>query len=233
MLLTCACSSPSNDPCADCGTSEPSDAATHDASTDAAVLSDAGTDAAQLSDASPDAGAQEDSSSALDAEAPDGEPAYSECTLASDCVLPPELLTCQRCQDGSSACPEVRCISSLCAILTPRPCAEAMPSSCTTDLDCPRPACELRCQGDGRSACLPPLCIEGGCVPCYGTCGLQLEPCPTGSKPGQECAECTPAGQCAFRVLGCFDACAGVADCAEGQECSGGLCQLIPHCTPQ
>lgn len=231
-----ACSPAANAPCADCAER---DASLHDAgperdaesSRDAAREASSGDAGEDALDAALDA--DQVDAEGLDADgldAADAEPVILECTLASDCVLPPELLRCQTCQDGSQACPEVRCLDHLCATHTPRPCAEQRGSACTKDDDCARPACTLLCQGDGRSACLPPLCLEGACVPRFGTCGVQLEPCPEGTKPGRECGECTDAGECTFRVLGCFDACSGDAGCGESQACVDGLCQLVAGC---
>jgi hypothetical protein len=235
LLCVAACNQRPNEHCIDCGRDAADSApATRDAGPgDAASGSDASaSDAAPLdTGASSDGGALEDGAavvvdgSELDAD-------LIECRVEADCVLPAPLLGCERCQDGSSVCPEVHCVEGFCATLIVQPCAERRPSeTCMVDNDCARPACKLLCQGDGRSACLPSRCRGGVCVPSFGTCGLSLEPCPEGNQAGRECGACDEDGGCSFDVLGCFDACDAGAPCPNGEACVGGLCQLTT-CPP-
>ena len=205
-----------------------SDAAAHEAGSADAGLAETGVahdgGSSDGASAAPDADAAEDAQETgaeLDAEPP-------ECRSAADCTLPQGLLGCERCQDGSSACPEVGCVDGYCATRITTPCAEHRPSeTCQRDEDCARPECTLRCQGDGRSACLPSRCSGGLCQPTYGACGLSLEPCPEGTRAGRECGECGASGACSFQVLGCFDACDTATPCPGEQQCVEGLCQFI------
>lgn len=184
-------------------------------------------DAAQVdaggagADAAPQAGA---SGSAGSAE-------FAECQTADDCPVPEGLLQCSSCQDGSEACMQIVCVEQLCATRPARLCPElASEAGCSGDLDCPRPDCTSKCQGDGRDACLRSRCINGRCLPTRSTCGLQIEPCPDGTRASVECAACDPDGGCAFDVLGCFQTCETDPDCPAEQPCTDGLCQFAPDC---
>ena len=236
-LCCAACDGTSKVPCRECT----EDAASGDSASGEAVDAQ-GPDASEREAGKPDAslaesGAEPDGESSdgtaadasdHDAEAPELDAEPPECRTLADCTLPPGLLGCERCQDGSSACPEVRCVDGYCATLIAAPCAERRPSeTCQRDADCARPECTLRCQGDGRSACLPSRCSAGLCQPTYGACGLSLETCPEGTKAGRECGECGPSGACSFQVLGCFDSCDATTPCPGDQLCVEGLCQFI------
>jgi hypothetical protein len=231
----------SNEPCRDCAEDAArADSGSHaqaDAHTSDAATREAGAPDASLAEAGvvEDGGSSDGASAAPDAEAandagpePDAEP--PECRTAADCTLPQGLLGCERCQDGSMACPQVGCVDGFCATWMATPCAERRPTeTCQRDEDCARPECKLLCQGDGRSACLPSRCSGGLCQPTYGACGLSLEPCPEGTRAGRECGECWPSGGCSFHVLGCFDGCDAATRCPGEQQCVEGLCQFT-HC---
>ncbi|HEX6242608.1 MAG TPA: hypothetical protein VFZ61_16960 [Polyangiales bacterium] len=232
LLCVVACGADGDRRCTECGQE---DAATPPPERDAGPMDADVPDSTALDAALPDAVASDDAS-APDAtsgeDAADLDAELIECRVDSDCVLPPILLACERCQDGSSACPEVHCVERFCATIIAKPCAEQRPSeTCTRDADCARPDCKLLCQGDGRGACFPSRCRDGLCLPSYGTCGLTLEPCPEGNQIGRECGECQEDGGCGFQVLGCFEACDGGAACPGGEACVDGLCQLT-SCTP-
>jgi hypothetical protein len=181
-----------------------------------AAVADTGVSDASAADAGglPDASAAER----------DAEPAYSECTSATDCPLPAGLMRCSSCQDGAERCPEVACVDGFCATLTP-----ACPEhglACANDDACAAQACTFKCQGDGRDACFGSRCQDGVCAPLRASCGLQLEPCPPQTRAGVICGVCADAGACELEVIGCFQTCERDDDCPAGQPCAGGLCLL-------
>jgi hypothetical protein len=159
-------------------------------------------------------------------------PPHVECERAADCDLPEGLLRCVTCEDGSERCPETACVDRLCATRAPAACPELdpRPATCTADLDCPLRACTLKCQGDGRDACLRDACTDGECTSVASSCGAQLEPCPSGTRAAVECGTCDPGGGCAFQVIGCFQVCESDGDCPQSQPCSDGLCQFAAEC---
>jgi hypothetical protein len=180
-----------------------------------------------------DAAAAADAAPQLDGAADAGgePPPHSECATDADCAVPEGLLACMTCQDGSERCPEVTCQHRLCATRLSRVCPELEPMlACTTDADCALRGCTVKCQGDGRDACLRGTCEGGLCTTVVATCGLQIEACPPGTRAARECGECGPTGGCAFQVIGCFQTCESAEDCPAQQACSAGVCQFAARC---
>jgi hypothetical protein len=58
-----------------------------------------------------------------------------------------------------------------------------------------------------------------------GGCGASPS-CPEGQVRQEVCLACGPAGGCAQREERCAPACATMSDCAQGQVCSEGVCQV-------
>jgi hypothetical protein len=156
---------------------------------------------------------------------------YSECMTAADCPVPEGLHECIHCQDGSERCNQVACVDRLCALQWPESCPELEDLvACTSDVDCARRECLIKCQGDGRDACLPAACTDGLCAIAASTCGLHLEPCPRGTRADVQCGACGISGGCSFQVYGCFQACETDADCPSGEPCSDGTCEIVSGC---
>lgn len=155
----------------------------------------------------------------------------AQCSSADDCTLPDSLLACHSCDDGSEHCPKAECVDGHCATAV-QVCPERQPvPACTSDADCRSPGCDLLCQGDGRSACLPPRCRDGACIETRGTCDIRPSSCPSGSRTAVLCGECGDAGSCEFEVIGCFGTCGDDSECPFQQPCRDGVCVPAPSCS--
>jgi hypothetical protein len=230
LVLAAGCDSSGEAACSTCGRTDAGDAAVRDGASapqpDAAGAVDAEADAGDA--VATDTAVPDDAAPPPDGAMLDAEPTYVECTAKEDCVLPEGVLACQRCADGSMACPALSCADRLCVFSVPKPCAEQdTRATCSSDDECYGSKCDLLCQGDGRNACKKSRCSEGRCVSSYDTCGLHQSRCPDGTRAGQECAECGDGGVCNMRVLGCFDACKSAQDCPGEVPCVDGLCRLL------
>jgi hypothetical protein len=150
-----------------------------------------------------------------------------QCEATEDCVQP--AAPCEKCSDGSLACPTVECFAGQCVGSFPT-CTD---KQCNSDQDCPQLGAPCQVCADGSAACPFNRCENGSCVSGIDRCP-DSEPC-EGKACGDFCNTCAPGQSCPPVAMYCDEnqECqnnAPVCDgCVTDDDCPGvGACPMCP-----
>lgn len=145
----------------------------------------------------------------------------SLCERHADCVTPEG--ACQRCADGTYACPSASCIGGRCVASF-----DSCPDfECVGDDDCPVSNAPCQACGDGSHVCPITRCEGGRCVASIPGCSGH-SPC-AGKACGEPCSQCPPhAGDCFETAV--LKTCDANGHCTPGQAQCGGECRFDQDC---